>query len=254
MIKSFCSAGLVFFCSVASGSAVVLDWASVTWPPGALSESYDIDPNNPGNDITISMTGNTGAFNSGSPSIGTGLGGTGRSSLQLSTAGLLSSQSIVVTINFLYTNGVYVQNLNILNVDYNPGVVGLVAGWQDQIRNITAMTATGQTVNPVAVAGNSAVTITGNSTTGFTATGNATASGNSPAGNVSLDFGNYKVTQIQFTFGAGPNAPILLANQLIGLDDITYSLTPEVHPALLSSILCGFVLVCTLRRRFSRNS
>jgi hypothetical protein len=254
MIKSLCSAGFVFFCIVGSGLAVVLDWASVTWQPGTLSQSYNIDPNNPGTDIMISMTGTTSAFNSGSPSIGTGLGGTGRSSLQLSTAGLLPAQSIVVTINFNYTNGIYVQNLNILNVDYNPGVVGVVAGWQDQIRNITAKTETGQTVNPVAIAGNSAVTIAGNSTTGFTATGGATASGNSPNGNVSLDFGNYKVTQIQFTFGAGPNAPILLTNQLIGLDNITYSLTPEVHPALLSSILCGFVLVCTLRRRFSRNS
>jgi hypothetical protein len=93
----------------------VLDWASVTWPPGALSESYNIDATNPGNDVTISMTGSTGSFDSGSPGIGTGLGGTGRSSLQLSTGGLLQSEGIVVTINFNYTNGVYVQNLNILN-------------------------------------------------------------------------------------------------------------------------------------------
>jgi hypothetical protein len=161
-----------------------------------------------------------------------------------------------VTISFNYTNGVYVQNLNILNVDFNPGVVGLVAGWQDQIRNITALTATGQTVNPVAVAGNSAATITGNSTTGFTATGNATASGNSAAGNVSLDFGNYRVKQIQFTFGSGPDAPLLLADQLIGLDNISFSVTPEIHPGVVGMTLCGLVMIAGILnvKRTSRPS
>ena len=68
---------MALFCGVSVGSAVTLDWSAVTWTAGSLSNSYDIDPSNPGNDITIAMSGNTGNFNSGSPSIGTGLGGYG---------------------------------------------------------------------------------------------------------------------------------------------------------------------------------
>jgi hypothetical protein len=225
-------------------SAVVLDWNTVTWPPGSLSNAYHVDPNTPGNNISITITGNTSSFSAGSPSIvNNNLGGTGKPALQLQTGGLLAGQSIVVTINFNYAQGVYVQNLNILNVDFSPGVAGLVGGWQDQIKNISAVTATNQTVNPVAVAGGSAVTVTGNQTSGWTATGNATAGSGSSTGNVSLDFGNFQITSITFTFANGPGAPIMLANQIIGLDNITFSLTPEKFTGVAAVILCGLALV-----------
>ena len=83
MMKLLSSLVMVVFCGITGAPAVTLDWSTVTWTAGSLSNSYDVDPTNPGNDITIAMSGNTGNFNSGSPSIGTGLGGTGKSSLQL---------------------------------------------------------------------------------------------------------------------------------------------------------------------------
>jgi hypothetical protein len=42
--------------------AVQLVWDTATWPAGALSNSFDIDPANTGNDLTITMTGDTARF------------------------------------------------------------------------------------------------------------------------------------------------------------------------------------------------
>jgi hypothetical protein len=256
--RLICGIAVALAASSSVASAVVLDWNTVTWPPGSLSNAYHVDPNTPGNNISITMTGDTSSFSGGSPSIvNNNLGGTGKPALQLQTGGLLPGQSIVVTINFNYAQGVYVQNLNILDVDFSPGIVGSVGGWQDQIKNISAVTATNQTVNPVAVAGGSAVTVTGNQTSGWTATGNATAGSGSSAGNVSLDFGNFQITSITFTFANGPGAPILLTNQIIGLDNITFLLTPERFTGVSAMILCGLaVILCIFSHsvRYPRDS
>src|ERR1700732_2881128 len=42
--------------------AVILDWSAVTWSPGSLSNSFDVDPSNPGNDVTVTFGGDTGRF------------------------------------------------------------------------------------------------------------------------------------------------------------------------------------------------
>jgi hypothetical protein len=49
----------VFALSAASANAVVLDWSTVTWTAGSLSNSYDVDPAKPGNDITVAISGDT---------------------------------------------------------------------------------------------------------------------------------------------------------------------------------------------------
>jgi hypothetical protein len=245
MIRLFSSLCMALFCSVSVGSAVTLDWSAVTWTAGSLSNSYDIDPSNPGSDIMIAMSGNTGNFNSGSPSIGTGLGGTGKSSLQLAPTFTSTSQSITVTISFNYTQGVYLQNLNILSVD--SGTI-VLAGYTDKITNIVGVTATGQSVNAAAVAGGSSVTVSGNSTSGWTASGNGTVAGTSANGNVSVSFGNFRVKQVSFTLSNSGNLSISLASQLIGLDNISYSLTPEVQPGIIGAVLCGLALVGELWR------
>ena len=98
---------LASFFSISVGSAVTLDWSTVTWTAGSTSQSYDIDPTNPGTDITISMTSSLGnQFASGFPAIATGFGGSTttpdlRERIQLTTA----SQFVTTTINFNYTQG-----------------------------------------------------------------------------------------------------------------------------------------------------
>ncbi len=237
MIRLFSSFLIVLFCRVSVGCAVTLDWSTVTWTAGSLSNSYDVDPSNPGNDITITVSGNTSSLGGTSPSIAGNLGGTGRASLQLAPTFTLASQSITVSIAFNYTQGVYVQNLNILSVDSNL--------FKDKITNIQGITATGQTVNGVAVVGSSRNSVTGNSSTGWTVTGTGNA-GTGATGNVSVSFGNFRVTQISFTYS---NAGTLSLAQKIGLDNISWSLTPEVRPGIAASILCGLALIARIRVR-----
>ena len=51
---------------VPHAQAVTLDWDGVTWTAGSLSNSYDIDPVRPGNDITVTVSGNTTLLQPGS--------------------------------------------------------------------------------------------------------------------------------------------------------------------------------------------
>jgi hypothetical protein len=242
VLRLFSSVLIALFCGVSAASAVTLSWSTVTWTAGSLSNSYDVDPSNPGNDITITVSGNTGNLGGTSPSIGSNLGGTGRASWQLAPTFTLASQTLTVTIAFNYTQGVYVQNLNILSVDSQL--------FSDKITNIQGKTATGQTVNAVAVVGSSKNSVTGSSSTGWTVTGTGNA-GTAATGNVSVSFGNFRVTQISFTLA---NSGTLSVAQKIGLDDISWSLTPEVRPGIAASILCGLALIARIRARRKLNA
>src|SRR4051812_9014491 len=47
-------------CLFAPGvQAVTLDWDTAAWTAGTLSNSYNIDPATAGNDITLTVSGNT---------------------------------------------------------------------------------------------------------------------------------------------------------------------------------------------------
>jgi hypothetical protein len=235
----------VLFYGVATVPAAVLDWSKVGWPgPGVpLSNTYT-NVGGSGVNVTVAFSGNTGALQSGNPNTtSTQIGGTGKSSLQADVL-FPSKTTTGITVTITFSKPVYVQNLNILDVDATLST----GGWQDQISAIKGVTAGGQTVNPVAVAGGgSAVSVTGNSTTGFSALG-LTTTNNSSTSNVSVDFGNYQVTQISFLYSAGPNQPANPQTQLIGLDNITFSLTPEVGPSLAAMTLCGLVMLARMRQ------
>lgn len=234
----------VLFCSVATAPAAVLDWSTVGWPgsPVPLSNTYT-NVGGSGVNVTVAFSGNTGALQSGNPNTtSTQIGGTGKSSLQADVL-FPSKTTAGITVTITFSKPVYVQNLNILDVDATLST----GGWQDQISAIKGVTA-GGTVNPVAVAGGgSAVSVTGNSTTGFTAVG-LTATTNTSTSNVSVDFGNHQVTQISFLYSAGPNQPGSPTDQRIGLDNIAFSLTPEVGPSLAAMTLCGLVMLARMRR------
>jgi hypothetical protein len=55
---------LLFLCvlslSSATVNAVVVDWDTLTWTPGTFINSYDVDPAKAGNDVTVTVSGNTG--------------------------------------------------------------------------------------------------------------------------------------------------------------------------------------------------
>src|SRR6266851_4854403 len=58
----------IFFSIVAlsaTAKAVTLNWDGATWTPGSLSNSYDVDAANPGNDLTLTIAGNTAQLQPG---------------------------------------------------------------------------------------------------------------------------------------------------------------------------------------------
>lgn len=219
--------------------AIVLDWSSVTWTAGSLSANYDIDPSNPGNDITITITGTTGSFNSGYPRIDTSLtGGTtpANAGLHLLLDFSTASQAITVSVAFNYAGGVNDVNFSLFDVDYDRQLFGLF-GYTDQIRDIQATTVGGSIIGPSSVSGSSANTVSGTGTN-LTVTGNAQASDTSSAGNAAISFGTNYITGFQFTYGNG-SAPLIITEQDISLYDISYKpKVPEVGASAVAVLLC----------------
>src|SRR5205814_1516771 len=58
LLKSLAILALAWTSS--NASAVTLDWDTVSWTPGSLTNSYDIDPSAAGNDVTLTVSGDTG--------------------------------------------------------------------------------------------------------------------------------------------------------------------------------------------------
>jgi hypothetical protein len=233
---------LALFFAVLGTPAATLNWSQVTWPAGSPSNFYTVS----GTTVTVSFTpSTTGLFQPTYPNTtSASIGGTGKPSLQADVQ-FATGNSITVTIKF--SQAVYVQNLNILDVDASLGN----GGWQDVISQIKG-TSSGQ-INPVSVVGGgSSVTVMGSSSAGWTATGKAVSNDDS-TGNVSVNFGNSPVTQITFLYspGSGATNP---QPQRIGLDNITFSLTPEVGPSLAAITLCGLVVLVRLGQQQKRRN
>jgi hypothetical protein len=226
--------------------AVTLDWAGVDWTAENLSQSFDIDASNPGNDITITITGNTNRFNANYPDDRTDIngsantGGTGQEGLQLYVNSFTNrSQSVTVTISFNYTDGAY-ASFSLWDVDYG------ASQFQDFISNITGLTAGGATIGATSVTAGSAAVVAG-SGTDITVTGTG-ASTNDSAGTVLIDFSTQRVTQISFTYGNGSGAPNNPGQQAIALSPIAFQPIPEAGTALGALACCGACILLARRR------
>lgn len=221
----------------ATSRAVLLDWNNVTWSSGQLSRSFNVDGTNPGSDVSISITGDTGYLQSGSPNDTTDLtGGQGGSqqSLFLNANWSNRNQSITVAIDFNYTDGVDNVSFMIFDVDYGSG------SYRDKIFDIVGIDANGNLVAPTIT------TSSGNqkygSGTNQYVLGTTAVDANSGNGNITIDFGSTAIYGLSFSYGNNSDAPNNPGNQYIGLYDISYTKAPpripEVHPALASSLVC----------------
>ena len=237
---------LVVLCTLRA-QATTLDWNSVNYTAGSLSESFEIDSNNTGNDITITITGNTSRFNSGYPDDTTYLqGGLGSSeeSLRLYMNRFMSdSEFVTVTITFNYAAGVDHVNFSIFDIDRSN-----VSGnhFQDQIRNIRGV-GFGIT-NAVAITGSANNAVTSNNTVNAFVTGTAVSVDTSGTGNALFNFGNAKVTSVSFDYGNAPGTGIDII-QWVGVHDIRYRPVPEVNPALAAMLVCGLAMGVRAGRR-----
>jgi hypothetical protein len=253
----------IFFSIVAlsaTAKAVTLNWDSVTWTPGSLSNSYDVDAGNAGNDLTVTVAGNTAQLQPGlvppnpqTPAITTALEG-GLSpvhkSLEIAVDFTNQAQSITVTVNFSagYTLGVQNVSFTIFDVDFaNSGG----NSFQDQIRSIQAVGADGITLVAPTITVGSTVLLTG---TGLNqvATGIATNTDTGPTsgnGNVTISFGTTAISSFTFTYGSGSAVAADPTYQHIALYDISFTPVPEINPAWSAVASCLFAAALVFLHR-----
>src|SRR2546429_1687663 len=165
---------VALFCTICAftgtASAVLVDWSALNWPAGSLTNSYDVDPSNAGNDVTVTISGDTGqlqpsltAGNPQTPVIGRAFdGGLGTSPYTLELALNLTSntQSVTFTIDFsaLYAAGVSNVSFTIFDIDAN-NVSG--STYQDVINGIHATSTTGTMIAPTITGVGANVSLTG---------------------------------------------------------------------------------------------
>ncbi|MGV3754052.1 MAG: hypothetical protein ACO1QS_01565 [Verrucomicrobiota bacterium] len=249
-VAKLISIGIIFLSS--TGYAIVLDWNNVTWTSGSLSASYELDASNPGNDITITITGNTGQFISGRPEITTDFtGGFGSSpspdNLELWVDFANRSQSITVTVTFNYAAGV--NDVNFLLFDVDTGSGGSTKTFIDQIREISAVGTSGSLIAPTITT--SANNSKSGSGTNQVVSGTDENSNNSGSGNVNIDFGTNYITSFTFEYG-NPSSGVQKNpdSQSIGIYDINYKpKVPEVHPGLFAVLSCSLPILGRVLQR-----
>jgi hypothetical protein len=244
-------------------SAVLVDWSTLSWPAGSLSNSYDVDSGSAGNDVSVVISGNTGQLQ---PSLDTGNpqtpaitrafdGGLSTSPKALELAINLSNntQTIVVTINFSNTYAAGVSNVSFKLFDIDlQNVSG--STFQDQIKSISATSTTGTLIAPTITNLGPNVTPGG---TGLlqTLTGNATSkdlnsspgSGTSGDGNATISFNTTGIRSLTFTYGSGS----LFSNptyEHIGIYNLDYSVVPETNPTWFSLVSCGLLVCWNIRQ------
>jgi hypothetical protein len=223
--------------------ALVLNWDGVTWTPGSLNNSFNL--NGDGfNDITVDITSqNQGVFTN-DPTTGTMTPAIN----QTMTGGLLPAQNSLVIAANLHTN----SNLTV-HLSFTGGTAGNLPGANnvsftlfdidittnsDIISNIYGVAPDGTHVAATISNLGSTVQLAG-SGLGQTLTGNAAAPNNSSNGNATISFGATLITDLYFTFGNTAGAP---RYQDIGIGDITFTPVPEINPAISASV-SSFVAV-----------
>ena len=246
-----------------SAIAVTLDWDAAAWTNGQLTNSYDIDPANTGNDVTVSVTGNTTqlgreATGQQTPAVTTNLTGglvPGENTLTVYLDLTDPSQAVTLTVNFsaLYAQGVENVSFMLFDVDFaNQGGNG--ADFRDQIRSISGTQLDGSLVAPTITtsAGNTLTGIGLNQVVNGISTVADSGTG-ANAGNVTISFGTTAITSFTFTYGGGATQKSDPTGQHMGLHDITFTPVPEINPAVASMLSCAAALgIAFLHRRHVR--
>lgn len=256
----WCAIALAVVCIRSTASAVVLDWDAVSWAAGSLTNSYNVDPANAGNDITVGVTANGGATfqqelgapNPMTPGLAKGFQGglpTIENTLSIALNLTSNTQSVTVTINFaaLYTAGVTNVSFKIFDVDYSNASGN---NYQDQLTAIRALSIDGTTLiaPTITTSANNDLTGSGlNQVVTGTASTVDTGAG-SQNGNVTISFGTNFIRSLTFTYGSG-SAFADPTYQHIGIHDISFTPVPEINPAWSAVLSCIAAAGLVLRHR-----
>ena len=252
----------ILLCAIAGltspASGVLVGWSGLTWPAGSLSNSYDVDPGTAGNDVTVTIDGDTGQLqaslvspNPQTPAITRAFdGGLGTSPQTLELALNLTSnaQSVTFTLDFsaLYAAGVSNVSLTLFDIDADNTSS---SKYQDVISSIHAISTTGTSIAPTisSVGANVSLTGTGLSQvlTGQTSTVDLGAG--SGAGNATISFNTSNISSITFKYGSSS----LFADptyQHIGIYDISYEVVPEPGALGASAVIISLAVWKSRRR------
>ena len=239
---------LAFFVT-ARADALVLDWDGVTWSPGSLINSYDLN-GDATNDITVQITSQQANIWAVDPTSGsqspvdnqTLTGGLVPAQDSLMLAANLKTQSDV-TVHLSFTGALPGANnvsFTLFDIDVTTNS-DIISGIYGVAYDGTHVAATISNVGP-------AVTLTG---TGLNQvlTGNSASGNNTSNGNATFTFGSTIITDIFFTFSNTSGAP---RYQDIGISDITFTPVPEINPTVASvgsCLLAAGMMVFVHRRR-----
>lgn len=236
--------------------AITLDWSTETWVSGSLSNSYHVDPNVAGNNLSVTISGDTSILGSEppqTPAITTLLQGglaSPASTLTLYLVPQTNTQAVTVTVNFAASYGLGVNNVSFSIFDIDTATTG-GSNFKDELRNIIAIDMNGNQV-AATITTSSANTVSG---TGLTqvvdgiAISNDTGAG-SGNGNVTISFGSTPIKSFSYTYG---NAPIggFLTGQHAGMYNLSFTPIPEINPAWCGAFSC-IVVGLLIRRHNAR--
>ncbi len=237
-----------------SATAALVNWDVLTWAPGSLSNSYNVDPGNPGNDVTVAVSRDVNRFRNDAatavmtPAITMSLAG-GLSPVQhsLQMAANLQTQSrITLTVNFSpqYLKGVANVSFSIFDIDLDTnkdrisGIYGIALDGSRVAPTITvgpAVTKLGAGVNQVLV---------GTSASPDTGPGSAN-------GNAMISFGSTPITGFTFIWSNSQGSEHY---QEIAIGDISFDVVPEVNPGAAAALLCIAAAVIQSRRKVKSRS
>lgn len=254
---SLLCATALFASLCATSSGLTLNWGSEPWAAGSLQNSYDIDPARPGNDVTVTVSGNTGqlqpelvAPNPMTPAVTAAFqGGYGspQNSLCIATNFANQSQGVTVTVDFSsqYTQGVTNVSFTIFDVDFaNAGG----STYQDQIRSIMAVGIDGSLIAPtITTSVNNSLSGTGlNQVVNGMVSTSDTGPGSGNA-NVTISFGSAAIRSFTFTYGSGTGTVADPTYQHIGMSNVVFTPVPEMNPAFAASLSCLVAGLLVLR-------
>jgi hypothetical protein len=256
--KRFLRSALIAPCLVATAHAVTLDWNAVSWTAGTLSNSYDIDPSTPGNDITVTVSGNTSQLtnelasgNPMTPAITPDFQGglaSPPNALCLAVNFANQGQAVTVTIDFsaLYIAGVQNISLTLYDIDFSAASGN---NYQDQLRNITATSIDGVTLVAPTITTSANNTLSG-SGLNYVVNGTVSTPDTGPGsgnGNVTISFGATPIKSFTFTYGSGSGTVADPTYQHVGFSDITFTPVPEINPAWSGVGSCLLAAILILR-------
>lgn len=226
--------------SCASAGAITLDWDTNTWTNAnngnVQANSFDVDPNNAGNDVTIDFSGQTSKLRT-EPVSGTqtpavmstltgGLTPVEKSLHVYASVGTQTQITVSVTFAASYVKGVEGVSFKLFDIDKGSD--------SEYVKTIYGIGLDGTQVPATITEVGPSVSLSNPGSLSQQLTGIAPAGDTTGDGNATISFA-VPITGFTFTFDNSQGPPRV---QEFALYDISFSPVPEMNPALSAAVSC----------------